>query len=88
MGDLGNDRSTSKMRLEGSRDDIEGVGMKTYQKKIKFMRRAFREVKVPGPVPCRMILVSGDLHGAGRIASGPTGDVGMLRWSWGLGGTA
>lgn len=71
--------------------------MKTENKTRKYMRNAFRDIKVPGdtpwytqrhPVPCRMLLVSGDLHGAGRIASGPTGGTGVLSWGWRLGGIA
>lgn len=95
MGDLSNDRFTSKIRLEESRDDIEGVGIKTEKKKRRYMRSAFGDIKVPGhtssqlhPVPCKMLSVSRDLHRAGRIASGPTGDIGMLSQSWRLGGIA
>lgn len=36
-------------------------------------------VMCPHRVLCRMYLVSKDLHKAGRIVSGPTGDVGVPR---------
>ncbi|KAK4819000.1 LOW QUALITY PROTEIN: hypothetical protein QYF61_022831 [Mycteria americana] len=50
MGDLSNECLTSKIRLEESRDDIEGIGMKTEKKKRKYMRSAFRDIKYSEPV--------------------------------------
>lgn len=53
------------------------------QTKRKCIRNAFRDIKVPHHVPSQSavpdVLGDKDLHRAGRIASGPTEDVGVPR---------